>query len=342
MQHGWNAVCYQILNPGFLLWFSTAGDAVVGYVSRWGVWVVGGAPVCAEERLGEVVEEFEADARAHHCTVCYFGAGLRLYEDCRHPPEYSVAALGAQPVWNPEEWHLMVERRASVRAQLNRARNKGVAIFRWSEDANHGFNKPALERCLAEWIRSRRMPTMHFLVEPDTLEFLKDRRLWIATRNAELVGYLVASPVPRRQGWLVEQIIRSRRAPNGTNELLVDAAMRDFAASGCSYATLGLVPLSTRADEYMAGNPLWLRLLMAWARAHGRRFYNFQGLEAFKSKFAPQEWEPIFAISNKPWFTPRTVYAIAAAFSDRSSPMLQGVRAMARAARQELRWFRGR
>lgn len=340
MEHGWNGVCYQILNPGFRFWFSAAQDAVVGYVRRCRVRVVGGAPVCPLGRLGEVVEEFEADAHREHCTVCYFGAGIRLYEDCRHPPKYSVVALGAQPVWDPSGWADILARRASVRAQLYRARNKHVTVQEWKHDRYSAFSREDLERCLAEWIQTRGMPTMHFLVEPDTLEQLTDRRIWTATRDEQLVGYLVASPVPRRNGWLVEQIIRCNKAPNGTNELLVDTAMRAFAADQCTYATLGLVPLSTRADEYIAGNPLWLRGLMIWARAHGRRFYNFKGLEDFKSKFRPHEWEPIFAISNQPSFTPRTIYAIAAAFSDKSSPVLQGIRALRRAARQEYRWFR--
>jgi phosphatidylglycerol lysyltransferase len=339
MQHGWNAVCYQILNPGFTLWFSQARDAVIGYVRRWGVRVVGGGPVCAQNRLGDVVEEFEADALRDGCSVCYFGAGLRLYEDCSHPPDYSVVALGAQPSWNPTGWPAIVAARASLRAQLNRARNKNVVIREWREHSGDTFSRSDLLRCLDEWISTRRMPTMHFLVEPDTLHILTDRRVWIAERAGKLVGYLVASPVPRRNGWLMEQIIRSKRAPNGTNELLVDTTVRALAADGAQYLTLGLVPLSSRADEYMQGNPLWLRTLMRWGRAHGRRFYNFQGLEAFKSKFSPHEWEPIFAISNRRNFTPRTIYAVAAAFSDRSSPMLQGVRAIARAARQEWNWL---
>ncbi|MBK5186768.1 MAG: hypothetical protein JJD97_00910, partial [Gemmatimonadaceae bacterium] len=45
LRYGWNATAYQILNPGFALWFSGAGDAVIGYVRRSGVHVVAGAPV---------------------------------------------------------------------------------------------------------------------------------------------------------------------------------------------------------------------------------------------------------------------------------------------------------
>ena len=78
--------------------------------------------------------------------------------------------------------------------------------------------------------------------------------------------------------------------------------------------------------------------MFAWARAHGRRFYNFDGLDKFKSKFHPDAWEPIYAISNEPKFSFRSLYAIMAAFTD-GPPPWTFVRAVARAAWQEWRWI---
>jgi phosphatidylglycerol lysyltransferase len=52
LEHGWNATAYQILNPGISLWFSSAGDGVIGFVRHRKALVVGGAPVCAVDRLG--------------------------------------------------------------------------------------------------------------------------------------------------------------------------------------------------------------------------------------------------------------------------------------------------
>jgi hypothetical protein len=60
LRFGWNATAYQILNPGIELWFSAAGDAVVGFVRSGGMVVVGGAPVCAPSRLSAVTAEFLA------------------------------------------------------------------------------------------------------------------------------------------------------------------------------------------------------------------------------------------------------------------------------------------
>jgi phosphatidylglycerol lysyltransferase len=160
--------------------------------------------------------------------------------------------------------------------------------------------------------------------------------VWVARRNDQVIGFLVASPIPRREGWLIEQIIRGAGAPNGTTDLLLDTAMRDLAAAGASYATLGLAPLSQRAGELQSDHPLWLWLALAWLRAHGQRFYNFAGLDAFKAKFLPEWWEPVYAISREPQVSFRTLYAIAGAFSS-TSPLAYVGRGLWWALAQEAR-----
>ncbi|MDQ2766601.1 MAG: DUF2156 domain-containing protein [Gemmatimonadota bacterium] len=336
LAHGWNATAYQILNPGIAHWFARAGDAVIGFVTRSGVRVVAGAPVCAPERLHDVVAEFAADARAHGDRVCYFGAGARLELVIRGDGPRGTVGLGAQPSWDPRRWEGIVARRASVRAQLNRARNKGVAIACWS--AERAQNSPELARLLAEWLEGRGLPPLHFLIETDTIALTRDRRIIVASRAERAVAYLVASPVPARRGWLIEQIVRGRAAPNGTTELLVDAAMRALASEGAEYVTLGLAPLSRQSRWADPAVPAWLRLVLRWVRAHGRRFYDFDGLDRFKSKFAPEEWEEIVAIDDRAPFSMRALWAITAAFGG-GSPLTLGVRTVARAIAQEVRWL---
>jgi len=334
LEHGWNATAYQILNPGLALWFSATGDGVVGFVRHRRVLVVGGAPVCALERLAAISTEFVADARKRGCRVCYFGAGERLESLYANDPAWSRVLLGAQPVWDPGDWSAAVAKRASLRAQFNRARNKGVTVKEWNpHDAE---NNPDLRRCLEQWLATRGLPPLHFMVEPETLNRLQDRRVFVARRGAEeVIAFTVLSPVPARRGWLVEQIVRGKRAPNGTAELLIDSAMRAIGASGASYATLGLSPLSQRAGITQPHQPLWLRVALEWVRRHGARFYNFGGLDAFKSKFNPPIWEPIYAIAEGKRFPPAALDAIAGAFSG-GAPIRLVLRGLLRAAREEL------
>ena len=339
LTYGWNATAYQIVNPGISFWFSDAGDAVIGYVERRGTRVVAGAPVCPPERLRDIVREFEENCRECSHRVCYFGAEARLETLLTSDRSHAMVLLGAQPSWNPVHWAGIVGGKASLRAQLNRSRNKGIAVTLMPSDEATG--NPELKRVLREWLATRGLPPMHFLVEPETLSRLFDRRVFVArSKSGEIVAFLVASPAPARHGWLIEQFVRGRKAPNGTVELLLDTAMRTLAAEGYEYVTLGLAPLS-RHGLGPAANPLWLRYLLRWVRAHGRRFYNFEGLDNFKAKFQPERWEPVFAIVNEPRFSPGALYAIAAAFSD-GSPIWTIVRALWRALRTELTWLRRR
>jgi phosphatidylglycerol lysyltransferase len=336
LRYGWNATAYQILNPGMAYWFSSSGDAVIGYAHYGHVYVVAGSPVCAAERLPGVVAEFEREMRANGSHVCYFGADERLEALLRADLSRAVVILGANPEWDPAAWSGIIAGRPSLRAQLRRATNKGVVVREWS--ASRARGNPDLWRCLRQWGTTRGLPPMGFLVEPRTLERLDDRRVFVAQRDDdEVVGFLLVSPIPERRGWLVEQLIRGRRAPNGTNELLLDAAMRALAADGVEFVTLGLSPLSRRSGLDETVNPAWLRWVLAWVRAHGRRFYNFDGLDAFKAKFRPQRWEPVYAIADERRALPSTLFAIAAAFSG-GSPVAFIARAMVGAARTEAVW----
>lgn len=339
LRYGWNTMSYQILNPGFARWLAPAAAGVVGYVDTGDAWVVASAPICPPERLAAVAEAFEAAAARHGRRVCYFGAQDRLAETLAARGPAALLLLGAQPAWDPRRWPDIVAHKSSLRAQIARARNKGAAAAQWPSAQAAGHH--ALRRCLAEWLTTRGLPPLHFLVEPDTLAMLDDRRVFVAQRGGGAVAYLIATPIPQRDGWLIEQVVRGRAAPNGVAELLIDTAMRALAAGGATYVTLGLAPLSRHASGGETPQSAWVRAALAWARAHGRRFYNFAGLDTFKAKLQPESWEPVYALSHERRTSLRTLYAIAAAFGGASPPVFLA-RALLRAAAQELHWARGR
>jgi phosphatidylglycerol lysyltransferase len=343
MAFGWNATAYQIVNPGIEHWFARSADGVVGFVRHSGIRVVAGAPVAAETELARVAEEFEDDARRAGEDVCYFAAERRLEEVYRGSPRHSRALLGAQPAWTPDDWCRAVAEHRSLKAQFARARNKGIRVSEWPPD--RAMRDGELRAVLARWLATRRLPTLHFLVEPDTLARLEDRRVFVAVREwpdestrGTIVGFVVASPVPCRQGWLIEQFVRDPHAPNGTVELLLDHAAAALGREGARYLSLGLAPLARRDASAIDNEPPWLRFTLAWVRAHGRRFYDFDGLERFKAKFRPTRWEPVYAIANTPGFTPKMLYAIAGAFGAGPPPALLA-QAIGRAIRQEVRWL---
>lgn len=369
LEHGWNSTSHQVLDPGMRRWFSAAGDAVVGYVEVASVRVVAGAPVAAEDRLAEVALEFEEASLAAGRQVCYFAAERRLVEVARHR-RYASHVIGMQPIWSAAGWAPRFDASASLRAQRNRARNKGVQVY--ESEAITELDAD-LRACHDAWLARKGLPRLRFLAHSEaglSDGARADRRLFIARlrapgapretgpaaelgvgretgpapapgapefANGGVVGYLSLAPVPRRRGWLVEKLVRHPRAPNGTSELLLDEALRTV-ADGSERFTLGLSPLAGRRDQD-EWTPHWLRLAERLAVRHGRRLYDFSGLHAFKAKFDPEAWEPVYLLSTEERLTPRTFVALAGAFLGVSDGSRPGGRAAGQRSTAQRGWW---
>ncbi len=334
LRHGWNATSYQILNPGIEQWFDSTREAVVGFVRRHNFLLVVGAPVCEEEELPRVVVEFETFAQQWGCSVCYVCAEERLRRVCAAQGGHAIVTAGEQPAWDPAEWNEVVRSRKSFRAQILRARNKGVVVEEMAP--RMAAQDAEMAAVLKSWLESRGLPPLHFMVEPDVLRgALEDRLVFVARRDGRVGAYLVASPIPGRNGYLLEELARARHAANGATELLIDTAMRRFAAEGRNYVSMGLVAL---AHDSFRDNPWWLQAMMRFARAHANRFYNFRGLEQFRAKMSPARWEKIWFISNERRFSLAALYAIGGAFSG-ISPVRAVAIGILKAGAEEIRRF---
>ena len=324
LQHGWNATAYRTLDADLQHWVSRKGDALIGFTRQAATRVVAGAPVASHERLSAVAAEFEADAALRGEGVCYVCAEERLLRAA--PGRYAVVRIGAQPVWDARRWAAVFDAAPRLRAQRNRARNKGVVVQPWETAAVVAH--PGIAACRRDWLAAKGLPRLAFLAYTDLAlappAALADRRLFVATAVGKVsaaervTAYLVASPIPSRAGWLIEQVVRSPAAVNGTVELLIDAAVRRLAADGARLVTLGLAPLADPGTQAGAGEDAAqadaLQGLLSALRSRAARFYDFKGLEDFKRKFRPERWEDVYLLSREPRTSVRTLYAVGAAF----------------------------
>lgn len=332
-RHGWNATSFQVLGDGFRYWFD-GDDACVAYADTGGAWVAAGAPLASPARLGEVAQRFSDHARAMGRRACFFAAERRLIRAAtgRAP---STLVVGEQPVWDPAAWHATVRGARSLREQIRRARAHGVAARALDVADVAAHDAPmrgAIDGVIARWLATRPMAPMGFLVAVQPFDFAAERRYFVAERDGAVVGFLVAVPVYTRNGWFFEDLVRDPRAPNGTSELLVDAAMRRVAAEGSRYVTLGLAPLAGEVGPA-------LRLARRWLAG----LYDFRGLRAFKARLRPQSWEPIYLVRVDTGLAamPVALHDALAAFA-RGSFARFGLQTARRIARRLVAALRGR
>ena len=180
MTYGWNATAYQTLNPGLRHWFAAGVPAVVAYTRRQNTMLVAGAPVCGADALRTVGAQFERFAGQQGCRVCYVCAAERLRDLMADSDAHATVVIGAQPVWHPQEWPALIASRRSLRAQLARARNKGVMIE--SIPCSQAINNAELDHVREEWLHARGLPPLHFMVEPRVLRSGGGDRVVFAAR----------------------------------------------------------------------------------------------------------------------------------------------------------------
>ncbi len=278
--HGWNATAFQTLERGYR--YALYDDACVAFVDTGSARVAAGAPIGPESSLRSAATSFLRAARADKKRCCFFATEARFLGSAGEA--LGAVQIGEQPIWDPRTWAAALAGHRSLREQLRRARAKNVRV----RQLERGVAEPAelrsgLTRVARRWLTTRRMAVMGFLVQLDAWSRSEHRRRFVAERDGAPIAFADVIPVPARGGFLVEYLVRDPDAPNGTAELLVDAVMRVAAEAGSGFVTLGLAPLSGAV-------PRWLRV----ARKLGGRFYDFEGLRAFKAKLRPTAWSPIY------------------------------------------------
>lgn len=108
----------------------------------------------------------------------------------------------------------------------------------------------------------------------------------------------------------------AERLTLGLAPLVASAASEPGQAAGSAAGTATNAAAGTAAEPAPAdtSSPCWLRVAEKLAVRCGRRFYDFEGLYAFKRKFRPEAWEPVYLLCRQERLTARTFVALAGAF----------------------------
>lgn len=254
-------------------------DAIVSFADTGTAWIAAGAPLAEPSRIPDVAKAFVHSARERGRRACFFAT-----ESCEIEG-FSRLLLGEQPVWDPATWPDAVATHRRLREQIRRPRAKGVVVRRVGPGELESGSplRQQVDALAREWLGSRRMTPMGFLVALEPFHLPEEHRYFVAARGQRVVAFLSAVPVYARRGWLIEDVLRSRRAPNGTTEALIDALMRDVA--GSEFVTLGLAPLSGPIAP-------WLRAV----RFAATPLFDFKGLRTFRQRLRPLRWERVWLL----------------------------------------------
>jgi len=296
---GYNAHALVGIAPGIRSWTSADTKGAVAYNEFGNVWLVPGDPLAGAENLATVTEGFLRCARAEGRVVGFMPVTERF---AKHSGNLGLRAvkIGSAPYFDLATWAPRGDRAKKARAGVNQARRAGVRVAE-VVDVDERFVRETA--CLFKsWLTTRRSAIKFaWLFSVDVFQH-KERKKYFTARDAsgKLVGFLAASPIPARDGWYLEDVLRAKNAPNGTNDLLVVEVLELLKRSGAKLATLGTAPMAMEGpSDPEIYNSRVLTKVTKLVAALFSLFYNFGGVRRFKTKFAPSWWESEYVLVSR-------------------------------------------
>lgn len=253
-------------------------------------------PFAPADSRGALLDEFRAWSAArrrritavqlsHDEAVLYAEAGFTVNQlGC----SYSIELSG---------FTLRGRRFVKTRNMINVARKTGVHVHEAQlaapEDAALEDRLDAIDR---DWLRAkgRHVKQLAFMVGERGGRARAYRRLFVATHEDAVVGYVTFSPVFGTQpGWLYDLTRRSPDAPRGVIETVFAHAAQTFAEEGAGWLHLGFTPFAGLAEEHELPirSTIGCRVIRG-VSAHGQAIYPAKAQESFKLKWGPQQIQP--------------------------------------------------
>jgi phosphatidylglycerol lysyltransferase len=310
-KYGYNAHSLVSIAPGANAWMSPGLEGAIVYGEFGRVWLAAGDPICKPQHMQVLVDRFLKAAKREKRIPAFVPATEAFAQQAKLLNLIAVK-VGAAPYFDLQSWNPRGNVAKKMRAGVNQALRAGIRVELVEELTDS--TKLEISRLSLDWLESRRAATTFgWLLALDPFAQFEKKKLFAARDQAnKMIGLLAVSPIPARDGWYLEDVLRTKDSPAGTSDILVVETLKYLKAQGAALATLGTIPLAPEGEDKFAGKEK--PMISLGVRTLARRlspFYNFEGLRTFKSKFVPSWWECEYALVPKgSMIPPQVAHAI--------------------------------
>jgi phosphatidylglycerol lysyltransferase len=195
--------------------------------------------------------------------------------------------MGEEAVVALQGFSLEGPARKKLRTTYNRALRDGLSLE--ILDPPHAAGLMAEVRAVSDaWLAARGGREKRFSVGRFDPDYLQRFPLVTVRLEGRVVAFANLLAATGRRAAAVDLMRHRQDAPGNAMEFLFTALLVELAGRGFAEFSLGMTPLAGLTAR--RGSDLWTRF-GALVYRRGDRFYNFEGLRRFKSKFDP-EWRP--------------------------------------------------
>jgi phosphatidylglycerol lysyltransferase len=209
---------------------------------------------------------------------------------------------GMVSIWTGNEsyvdlatWSLEGTRRHKVRWAMNQGVRNGLS-WREASPLTNGFDREGIARVEVRWKAERSERRTDSFLRTSFEELAQLRRYFVCERHGEIVAFVACTPI-NRNGWYLQDIVRTPSAPRGALEGAMAHALGVFKEEGYAFASNGALPFWEPGESW--SDPHQFGFIGNVVVRFFNRQYRFRAINQFRAKFAADRVEPLFVLRSQ-------------------------------------------
>jgi phosphatidylglycerol lysyltransferase len=286
-------------------YFSPSGSSVIAYVPKGRGAIALGDPIGPIEDRKEVIVAFQQFCQRNDWYPGFYQTlpdGLELYKSLG----FRVLKIGEEAIVDLKSFTLQGKAGKNFRPSINRLTKLGYQINFYqppiADDLLHQI-KPVSD----EWLKMVQGSEKRFSLGWFDEAYLRESEIAVVhTPEGEISAFANILQEYQLNEVTIDMMRHRPSIENGTMDFLFISLLQHFKEQGYDSFNFGLSALAGVGDNSESRR---LEKVLGYLYEHLNRFYNFQGLHAYKEKFRPS-WEPRYLVYPSLTALPEVVVAL--------------------------------
>lgn len=291
-------------------YFSPSGRSVIAYVPKGRGAIALGDPIGPSEDRKEALVSFQQFCERNDWYPAFYQT-LPDNIDCYTSLGFRVLKIGSEAIVDLKAFTLQGKAGKNFRPTLSRLTKEGYSVKFYQPPISKDLLRQ-LKVVSDEWLQMAQGSEKHFSLGWFDEDYLQECEIAVVhTPKGEISAFTnIVSEYQLNE--VTNDMMRHRKSiENGTMDFLFISMLQHFQERGYDSFNFGLSALSGVGETKESHK---LEKVLHYLYEHLNRFYNFQGLHAYKEKFRPR-WEPRYLVYPSLTALPDVVVALVRADS---------------------------
>ncbi|GAX40894.1 hypothetical protein NIES4075_18610 [Tolypothrix sp. NIES-4075] len=286
-------------------YFSPSGRSVIAYVPKGRGAIALGDPIGPTEDRKETLVSFQQFCERNDWYPAFYQT-LPNDIDCYKSLGFRVLKIGEEAIVDLKTFTLQGKAGKNFRPTINRLTKEGYQVKFYQPPISKDLLRQ-LKLVSDEWLQMVQGSEKHFSLGWFDEDYLQECEIAVVhTPKGEICAFTnIISQYQLNE--VINDMMRHRKLiENGTMDFLFISMLQHFQERGYDSFNFGLSALSGVGETKESHK---LEKVLHYLYEHLNRFYNFQGLHAYKEKFRPR-WEPRYLVYPSLTALPDVVVAL--------------------------------